>query len=141
MRKIILMLMAALPVAAAAQVAEDSTATEDRTAIEAVIADQLSDFVARDLPGAWEEASPMIRGIFGTAENFGAMVENGYPMVWDNSEARFMELREEMGALRQKVIVEDPEGRLWVLDYEMIELPEGWKINGVQVLPAPDLAV
>ena len=135
MRKSILMLVAALPVAAAAQEAED------RSAIETVIADQLADFVKRDVPGAWEDASPMIQGLFGSPENFGAMVENGYPMVWNNSEARFLELREEAGALRQKVIVEDPEGRLWVLDYEMVELPEGWKINGVQVLPAPDLAV
>jgi hypothetical protein len=135
MRKSILILMAAMPVGAAAQEAEE------RTAIETVIADQLADFVERDVPGAWEDASPLIQGMFGTPENFGAMVENGYPMVWDNSEARFMELREEAGALRQKVMVEDPEGRLWVLDYEMVELPEGWKINGVQVLPAPDLAV
>jgi hypothetical protein len=135
MRKSILILVAAMPVAAAAQEAEE------RTAIETVIADQLADFVERDVPGAWEDASPLIQGMFGTPENFGAMVENGYPMVWDNSEARFMELREEAGALRQKVMVEDSEGRLWVLDYEMVELPEGWKINGVQVLPAPDLAV
>lgn len=134
MRVACLVLMAALPVAAAAQDAAD------RTAIEAVIAGQLRDFVARDVPGAWEDASPTIQGIFGTPENFGAMVENGYPMVWDNSDARFLELREEAGALRQKVMVEDREGRLWVLDYEMVELPEGWKINGVMVLPAPDLA-
>ena len=111
----------------------------DRAAIEAVIAGQLSDFVARDLPGAWEDASPMIQGLFGTAENFGDMVENGYPMVWDNSEARFLELREEAGALRQTVMIEDPEGRLWVLDYEMVELEGVWKINGVEVRPAPDM--
>ena len=135
MRGSLLGLMLALPVAVQAQDAGDGAA------IEAVIADQLGDFVARDVPGAWENASPMIQGMFGSAENFGAMVENGYPMVWDNSDARFMELREEAGALRQKVMIEDPEGRLWVLDYEMIELPEGWKINGVMVLPAPDLAV
>ena len=36
--------------------------------------------------------------------------------------------------------IDDAEGRGWVLDYEMIELPEGWRINGVQVLPAPDVA-
>ena len=112
----------------------------DQADIEAVISDQLSDFKARDVPGAWEHASPMIQGIFGTAQNFGTMVENGYPMVWDNREARFLELREEAGALRQKVIVEDAEGRGWVLDYEMLELPDGWRINGVQVLPAPDVA-
>ena len=134
MRPLLILTLLALPFGAQAQVAAD------QAAIEAVIADQLSDFNARDLPGAWEHASPTIQGIFGTAESFGDMVENGYPMVWDNSDAQFLELREEAGALRQKVLIDDAEGRGWVLDYEMIELPEGWRINGVQVLPAPDVA-
>ena len=134
MRPLLILTLLALPFGAQAQV------TADQAAIEAVIADQLSDFNARDVPGAWEHASPTIQGIFGTAESFGDMVENGYPMVWDNSDAQFLELREEAGALRQKVLIDDAEGRGWILDYEMIELPEGWRINGVQVLPAPDVA-
>ena len=134
MRSIFLaMTLAVVPMVALAQ------DEGDRAAIEAVIAGQLSDFGARDVPGAWEDASPMIQGVFGTPENFGTMVENGYPMVWDNSEARFLELREEAGALRQTVMIEDPEGRLWVLDYEMVELDGDWKINGVVVRPAPDM--
>ncbi|HVG49672.1 MAG TPA: DUF4864 domain-containing protein, partial [Rubellimicrobium sp.] len=83
---------------------------------------------------------PMIQGMFGTPETFGSMVEKGYPMVWDNKDARFMDLREEGGALHQRVMIDDAEGRPWILDYQMIELPEGWRIDGVQVLPAPDLA-
>ena len=134
MRPILTLAFLALPLGAAAQDAQD------RTAIEAVITDQLADFNARDVPGAWEHASPTIQGIFGTPENFGTMVENGYPMVWDNSDARFLDLSDENGAPHQRVMIEDPEGRAWILDYEMIELPEGWRINGVQVLPAPDVA-
>jgi hypothetical protein len=134
MRPLLTLALLALPLGAAAQDAQD------QAAIEAVITDQLSDFNARDVPGAWEHASPMIQGMFGTPDNFGRMVENGYPMVWDNSDAQFLELRDEDGALRQKVLIDDAEGRGWILDYEMIELPEGWRINGVQVLPAPDLA-
>lgn len=134
MRLLLTLALLALPPAAQAQDPGDAPA------IEAVISDQLADFNARDVPGAWEHASPMIQDMFGTPETFGTMVENGYPMVWDNAEARFLGLREEGGALRQRVMVEDPQGRAWMLDYEMIERPEGWKINGVQVLPAPDLA-
>ncbi len=134
MRPLLTLTLLALPLGTQAQEADD------QVAIEAVIADQLSDFNARDVPGAWEHASPTIQGIFGTAQNFGDMVENGYPMVWDNSDAQFLELRQENGALRQKVLIDDAEGRGWVLDYEMIELPEGWRINGVQVLLAPDVA-
>ncbi|EPX86333.1 hypothetical protein ruthe_01148 [Rubellimicrobium thermophilum DSM 16684] len=107
----------------------------DRAAIEAVIADQLADFTARDIAGAWDHASRAIRGIFGTPERFGAMVQGGYPMVWDNRNARFLDLREEGGRLRQRVAVTGPDGRDWVLDYEMIEQEDGWKINGVWILP------
>ncbi len=134
MRPLVTLALIALPLGAAAQDAQD------QAAIEAVITDQLSDFNARDVPGAWEHASPAIQGIFGTPENFGSMVRNGYPMVWDNREARFLDLADEGGALHQRVMIDDAEGRAWILDYEMIELPEGWRINGVQVLPAPDVA-
>jgi hypothetical protein len=109
---------------------------DDRAAIESVIADQLSDFTARDIDGAWDHASRAIRGIFGTPERFGAMVEGGYPMVWDNADARFLDLRDEDGRLRQRVAVTGPDGQGWVLDYEMIEQDNGWKINGVRILPA-----
>jgi hypothetical protein len=128
------LILAALPMGAAAQDAED------RSAIEAVILDQLSDFSARDVPGAWEHASPMIQGMFGSPGNFGAMVENGYPMVWDNRDAELQDLRDEGGELRQTVRIEDAEGRGWLLDYFMVETEAGWKINGVTVRPAPDLA-
>jgi hypothetical protein len=134
MRLLLTLAFLTLPLGARAQQAGDEAA------IQAVIADQLSDFNARDVPGAWDHASPMIQGIFGSPENFGSMVENGYPMVWSNSDARFLDLREEDGALHQRVMIDDAEGRPWMLDYQMIELPEGWRINGVQVLPAPDLA-
>ena len=134
MRPLLTLAFLALPLGAAAQDAQD------QAAIEAVIADQLSDFNARDVPGAWAHASPMIQGMFGTPESFGSMVENGYPMVWDNRDARFLDLTVEDGELHQRVIIDDAEGRPWVLDYQMIELPEGWRIDGVQVLPAPDLA-
>ncbi len=134
MRGLILALgLVALPVSAPAQEAEA------QAAIEAVIVDQLADFVARDVPGAWEEASPMIQGMFGSPENFGAMVENTYPMVWDNRNAQFQDLVPEGDALRQTVRIDDPEGRGWLLDYYMVETEAGWKINGVQVRPAPDL--
>lgn len=67
-------------------------------AIAAVISDQLADFNARDPAGAFEHASPTIKGIFGSAANFGMMVERGYPMVWTNSDTRFLELEMRRGA-------------------------------------------
>ena len=113
---------------------------QDAVGIEEVIRDQLGDFVARDVEGAWEHASPMIQGMFGSPGNFGTMVEQGYPMVWDNRDPTFAELREEGGRPVQTVRVMDPEGRLWLVDYRMVELDGVWRIDGVFVRPAPELA-
>jgi len=33
------------------------------------------------------------------------------------------------------VLVTDQSGRTHVLDYQMVQTPEGWQINGVQLLP------
>jgi len=112
---------------------------QDRNAIESVISDQMDAFVERDIDRAWSHASPNIKGIFGNPDNFACMVSEGYPMVWDNSEVRFLELREVAGNLWQKLMVRDALGGLAILDYQMIETPDGWQINAVQILPPPDV--
>ncbi len=108
-------------------------------AIEDVIGSQLQAFNDRDVTEAFSYASPMIQGIFREPQNFGMMVERGYPMVWDNSDVRFLDLREEQGMILQRVMIKDAEGVIHTLEYAMIETPNGWQINGV-ALVAPDLA-
>lgn len=103
--------------------------------IEATIQGQITAFLAEDLATAFGFAAPNIKGFFGTAENFGAMVRQGYPMVWNPSAVRMLELRNESGNLMQRVMVTDQSGRTHLLDYQMLETPEGWQINGVQLLP------
>ncbi|MEJ6403970.1 DUF4864 domain-containing protein [Yoonia sp. 2307UL14-13] len=112
---------------------------QDADAIENVIGSQLQAFNDRDVEGAWQYASPNIKRIFGNPGNFGVMVQQGYPMVWDNADVRFLELRDVSGNLWQKIMLRDARGGLHVLDYQMIETPEGWQINGVQLLPGPDV--
>lgn len=109
-------------------------------AIENVISDQLDAFNDRDVPKAFTYASPMIKRLFGDADNFGVMVERAYPMIWDNASARFLELREEGGMFFQRVLIQGDDGVAYVFDYKMIETPEGWQIDGVALLPAPDVA-
>ncbi|MEJ6478926.1 MAG: DUF4864 domain-containing protein [Octadecabacter sp.] len=106
--------------------------------IEDVIGSQLDAFNDRDVNGAWQFASPMIQGMFGDADNFEVMVQRGYPMVFDNRDVRFLEQREIAGRLYQKVMLRDASGGLHILDYTMIETPDGWRIDGVQILPAPE---
>lgn len=114
---------------------------QDRGAIEDVIGGQLEAFNQRDVEMAWTYASPMIQGMFGNSANFGMMVQRGYPMVWTNSDVRYLELREIGGRLWQKVMVRDENGGMHILDYQMIETESGWQINGVSILPAPDVGV
>jgi Domain of unknown function (DUF4864) len=111
------------------------------TPIQNTIQSQINAFLVDDFATAFSFASPNIKGIFGTAENFGAMVKNGYPMVYRPATVEMGELREVTGNLWQRVRVVDQAGAAWFLDYMMIETPEGWQINAVQLLPAPDVGV
>ncbi len=113
-----------------------SAAQEARNpAIESTIQNQFDAFLADDVTAAWTYASPTIKGIFGSPDRFGEMVRNGYPMVWRPSDVRFLDLRDVAGTLWQRVMVTDQSGRTHVLDYQMIETPDGWQINAVQLLP------
>ena len=115
------------------------TANAQDASIEDVITNQLQAFVDRDVDEAWQYASPMIKGMFGTPDNFGLMVRNGYPMVWDNSDVRFLDRTDMTNLTRQEVQIQGPDGLFYILDYQMIQTGEGWHINGVQVIPAPDV--
>ncbi len=99
--------------------------------IQDVISDQISAFEIDDFATAFTFASPMIKSLFGTPERFGVMVREGYPMVWRPSKVEFAGLAERGGRMVQTVLVTDQSGRLHLLDYEMIQTPDGWQINGV----------
>ena len=103
--------------------------------IQSTIQSQLDAFEVDDFVTAFSFASPTIKGIFVNPENFGTMVRQGFPMVWRHEDVRMLELREVAGSLYQRVLITDAAGRSHVLDYQMIETPEGWQINGVQLLP------
>jgi Domain of unknown function (DUF4864) len=111
------------------------TAAAQEQPIQSTIQSQIDAFLADDFARAFTFASPNIKGIFGSAENFGAMVTQGYPMVHRPAEVTMLELREVAGNLWQRVMIIDQQGRTHMLDYQMIETPEGWQINGVQLLP------
>lgn len=110
------------------------------TDIEGVIGSQIEAFQADDFVGAFEFAHPSIRNIFRTPENFGRMVTQGYPMVWRPAEVTYLELRDVGGDLWQKVQIVDSDGAVHLLDYRMSQTPEGWKINGVQLLETPGVS-
>lgn len=107
--------------------------------IQATIQSQLDAFLTDDYARAFTFASPMIKGMFGTSDNFGTMVQQGYPMVARHGAVQMLELRTVAGNLWQRVMITDTMGRTHLLDYMMIETAEGWQINAVQLLPAQDV--
>ncbi|ETX13768.1 hypothetical protein OCH239_06780 [Roseivivax halodurans JCM 10272] len=102
--------------------------------IEAVISGQMQAFRDSDVESAFDFAAPGIQSLFRTPQNFGTMVEQGYPMVWRPGQVSFGELREEAGQLWQEVLVQDSRGIVHVLDYEMREVDGAWRIGGVRIL-------
>lgn len=102
--------------------------------IEATIGRQIEALQADDFETAFTFASPGIQGVFGTSERFGAMVRQGYPMVWRPSEVQFLDLENRGGLLFQKVLVRDAAGAVHVLEYQMVRVGETWRINGVRLL-------
>jgi hypothetical protein len=103
--------------------------------IQSTIQSQLNAFQADDFAKAFSFASPTIKGIFVTPENFAMMVRQGYPMVHHPAAVKMLQRRNVAGNLWQRVLITDAEGRGHVLDYQMLETPEGWQINAVQLLP------
>lgn len=128
--RLALLVVLALPAAAPGQTRSEG--------IESVISRQIEAFRADDLDRAFTFASPMIQGMFGTPGNFGVMVRRGYPMVWRPSEVTMGGLREEGGKLIQSVLLRDASGKLFLADYEMVEVDGAWRINGVWIRPASE---
>jgi hypothetical protein len=110
----------------------------DRSAIQAVIQQQLDAFQADDGKAAFALASPGIRRQFGDADNFLALVRRGYPMVYRPRETHFGALDEEDGQMVQKVAFVGPDGVLVTALYMMERQPDGsWRIAGCVIVRTP----
>ena len=107
--------------------------------IQSTISAQIEAFRAGDFDRAFTYASPNIHAMFGTSANFGGMVATGYPMVVNPAAVEMQDLRTVGGALWQRVRITDQTGQAFLLDYQMIEGPDGWLINAVQVQKAADV--
>lgn len=109
--------------------------------IKDTIDSQIEAFKVDDFTTAFTFASPGLQSYFQTPQNFGRMVSQGYPMVWRPAGVQYLELREEADVYWQKLQITDKKGQFHVLEYRMLQTPDGWRINGVQILDAPGAAV
>lgn len=116
-----------------------ANAQESEGDVKTVIQGQIDAFLADDFEAAFLFASPRIKQIFGSAQNFGAMVRGGYPMVWRPAEVLFLDQEEFSGATWQKLRIVDSAGDAHWLAYEMIDVDGEWRINGVYLIDAPEV--
>ena len=136
-----LLLWAWLPlVAIAADAAKlpERDVREVRTVIEA----QLKALSDGDAARAFSFASPSIHQQFGDADNFFAMVQQGYPMVIRPAGVSFFlpEVQAD-GTVLQVVQMRDAAGRRWLASYQMQrQADQRWRINGCAVRPDTGLS-
>lgn len=114
---------------------------QEAAAIQQTIRSQIEAMQADDWEQAFSYASPAIQGIFRDPENFSRMVTEGYPMVWRPKTYDAGALVRTPEGLRQTMLFEDQEGRLFVADYTMKLVDGEWRINGVVIRPAPEQSV
>lgn len=110
-------------------------------AVQSVIQQQVEAFQANDNARAFSFASPSLQQMFRTSDNFVAMVQRGYPMVWRPSDVEFSSLRSERGRQFQTVIFTDQQGGRHALEYELSDAEGDWRIYSVVYLKVPDVGV
>ncbi len=108
---------------------------------QAAISSQLEAFLKDDFDTAFTFASPSIRSMFQTPQNFGKMVQRGYPMVWRPQKFNFLEHRTDSAGRAQDIQIIDQSGTAHYLRYFLIDTTKGWKISGVQFLNPSDYSV
>ena len=113
---------------------------DERADIQSTISDQLRAFASDNFIEAFTHASPGIKDIFGTVENFSNMVKKGYPMVWRYNNFEFLNLEETPQGYFQIVRITDQNDKLFLLKYFMKNVAGIWKISGVSIIEASDFS-
>ena len=109
---------------------------DEKADIQSTISDQLRAFASDNFIEAFTHASPGIKDIFGTVENFSNMVKKGYPMVWRYNNFEFLNLEETPQGYSQIVRITDQNDKLFLLKYFMKNVAGIWKISGVSIIEA-----
>mgnify|MGYP006074718515 FL=1 len=116
-------------------------AASEKEDVQAIINGQFQAFLEGDVSRAFTYASPSIRSIFETPQNFGEMVQNGYPMIWRPASVTFLENKQTPQGRTQDVQIFDAAGTAHYVRYFVTQTPSGWKISGVQLLDVAGISV
>lgn len=102
-----------------------------RRAIQQVVQSQLDAFGADDATRAFSLASQSIRNMFGTPEQFMAMVRSSYPVVYRPASVRFLKAQPDGTTVLQPVQMSDADGQSWIAIYRLeLQKDKTWRIAG-----------
>lgn len=114
-------------------------ASPDARKVRTVVQAQLAAFAANDARRAFVLADPDIRGRFGSAEHFMAMVRVHYPMVHKPAWVGFHKAEASGSTVVQRVSMVDQEGGRWLVTYLLHRQPDRqWRISACLVVPEPE---
>ena len=116
--------------------------TEERNAIRAVVQAQLDAFQRDDGAAAFGYASPSIRAMFRSPEQFMKMVREGYAPVYRSRQVEFRDVVQWRGRITQRVRLIGPDGVPVIANYLMERQDDGsWRIDGCILEEVADLSV
>jgi hypothetical protein len=129
-------LVALQPVAAA-----EKLGAADKRAIEQTIRRQLDAFLRDDADGAFGFATPDIRRMFGSSDQFMEMVRDHYEPVYRPSGVRFVGIDSVDGEWVGTVQIVDGDGKVWRALFTVKRQPDkSWKIGGCQLVQTSAIA-
>ena len=116
--------------------------TEERNAIRAVVQAQLDAFQRDDGAAAFGYASPSIRAMFRSPEQFMKMVREGYAPVYRSRQVEFRDVVQWRGRITQRVRLIGPDGVPVIANYLLERQDDGsWRIDGCILEEVADLSV
>ncbi len=138
---LLVLLLAATPLAGTAAQEVLRPAPGDQRAILGTIQAQLQAFQRDDGARAFSYATPRLRQLFGTPENFMAMVRDGYQPVYRPRSVEFLDARIIDGQIGQAVRFVGPDGAAVIAVYTMEQQPDGsWRIAAVRLIRSGELS-
>jgi hypothetical protein len=132
----LILVLAAAPAGAQQPQQDAAIGPADGAAIRQVIQNQLAAFQHDDGAAAFNDATPMIRGMFRTPDIFMSMVKSGYQPVYRPRQVEFGAIDTVDGQPTQHVMIVGPDGAQVEALYFMEHEKDGrWLINGCELKP------
>ncbi|SES47338.1 DUF4864 domain-containing protein [Rhizobium sp. NFR03] len=135
--------MLSVGIVAALLLSSPTRAAEPVDTARSIIGQQIEAFLNDDAAAAYSFASPQIKGLFPSEEQFFEMVKRGYRPVYRPGNFAFGRSKMDGTTVVQEVLISGPNGKDWTALYSLTLQPDGsYKINGVHMLqqaPGPEI--